>query len=102
MDAEDKNLLWQECRQKGGEAPSPDFKLILLCVELHEIGILCLMSWSCRTMIKMPFHWFKQILDSSGMPENDQEEAKCIWKQKNNKVAAENYQQRKLEVIFGL
>ena len=50
----------------------------------------------------MPFHQFKQILDSSEVPETDKEEAKCIRRRGKNKVAAKNCRQRKTEIIFGL
>ena len=55
-----------------------------------------------KNLVNMPFHQFKQILDSSEVPETDKEEAKCIRRRGKNKVAAKNCRQRKVEVIFGL
>ena len=55
-----------------------------------------------QSLINMPFHQFKQILDSSEVPETDKEEAKCIRRRGKNKVAAKNCRQRKTEIIFGL
>jgi len=53
-------------------------------------------------LVTMPFHQFKQILESSKVEEKDKEEAKCIRRRGKNKVAAKNCRQRKLEIIFGL
>ena len=53
-------------------------------------------------LVSMPFHQFKQILDSSKVEDKDKEEAKCIRRRGKNKVAAKNCRQRKLEIIFGL